>query len=93
MERQHDARVRVEPVPRVGFHDLAHADHAITEITDGMSYGSPGWSPNDLYLAFSAYPQTEPPTAAGGMFVMRPDGSGRLLILPDGVGPVWQPAP
>jgi Tol biopolymer transport system component len=68
-------------------------DHAITDISDGFSYSSPSWSPRDLYLAFSAYPQTEGSTAVGGLFVMRPDGSERLMILPDGVGPTWQPAP
>jgi len=67
-------------------------DRALTDDTDGLDYGYPSWSPNDLFLAFSAYPQTEPATASGGMFVMRPDGSGRLLIMADGVGPVWQPA-
>lgn len=68
-------------------------DQTITDITDGMSYSYPSWSPHDVYLAFSAYPQTESSTAVGGMFVVRPDGSGRLMILADGVGPVWQPAP
>ena len=68
-------------------------DRTITDISDGMSYSYPSWSPHDLYLAFSAYPQTESSTALGGMFVVRADGSGRLMILADGVGPVWQPAP
>lgn len=68
-------------------------DHAITDITDDLSYGTPSWSPTDLFLAFSAYPQTEFSTSVGGMFVIRPDGSGRLMILRDGVGPIWQPAP
>jgi len=70
-----------------------HDDHAVTDIKDDMSYGYPNWSPNDLFLAFSAYPQTESSTAVGGIFVMRPDGSGRLMVLADGVGPVWQPLP
>jgi TolB protein len=68
-------------------------DHAITDIADELSYGYPNWSPTDVYLAFSAYPQREDSTAVGGIFVVRPDGSGRLMVLPDGVGPVWQPAP
>lgn len=72
---------------------LGRDDQAITDIEDAVSYSYPSWSPNDLYLAFSAYPQAELSAVIGGMFVMRPDGSGRLMILPDGVGPVWKPAP
>jgi Tol biopolymer transport system component len=68
-------------------------DRLISDTNDGMSYGYPSWSPNDLYLAYSAYPQAASSSQTGGMFVIRPDGTGRLLILADGVGPVWRPVP
>jgi Tol biopolymer transport system component len=68
-------------------------DRPISDTADGVSYGYPSWSPNDLYIAYSAYPQTASSSETGGMFVMRPDGTGRLLILADGVGPVWGPVP
>jgi Tol biopolymer transport system component len=68
-------------------------DQLITDPSDGLEEYSPNWSPNDLYLAYHAYSQDESPTIQSGLFVMRPDGSGRLLIRPDGFEPVWQPAP
>ena len=68
-------------------------DRAITDPSDGLAHSYPNWSANDGYLAYSAYPQEDSSTAAGGMYVMHPDGSGPLLIMPDGVGPVWQPVP
>jgi TolB protein len=66
-------------------------DVAITSTDDGLGYSSPSWSPSDTYIAFSAYGQGEEASSAGGMFVMHPDGTNRLQVLGDGVGPVWQP--
>jgi Tol biopolymer transport system component len=68
-------------------------DQLITDPNDDLEEYTPSWSPNDRYIAYYAYPQTDSSTAAGGIFVMLPDGSGRLLIRPDGYEPVWQPAP
>jgi Tol biopolymer transport system component len=68
-------------------------DHLITDSNDGLEEYRPSWSPNDLYLAYDAYSQTESPTVQSGLFVMRPDGSGRLMIRPDGFEPAWQPVP
>jgi len=68
-------------------------DHLITDPNDGLEEYSPNWSPNDLYLAYHGYPEDESSTAVRGLFVMRPDGSGRLLIRSDGFEPVWQPVP
>jgi Tol biopolymer transport system component len=70
-----------------------HDDHLITNPSDGLEEYSPNWSPNDLYVAYDAYSQDESPTVQSGLFVMRPDGSGRLLIRSDGFEPAWQPAP
>lgn len=69
------------------------ADQLITDPTDGLQKYAPSWSPHDLYLAYHAYPPTESSSIQGGLFVMHPDGSGRLMIRPDGFEPVWQPAP
>ena len=68
-------------------------DQLITDRADGLQEYSPSWSPTDLYVAYHAYPVTESSTVLGGMFVMRPDGSGRLMIRSDGFEPVWQSAP
>jgi Tol biopolymer transport system component len=68
-------------------------DQLITDSSDGLEEYSPNWSPNDLYLAYHAYTPTESPTTVSGLFAMRADGSGRLLIRPDGFEPVWMPAP
>ena len=68
-------------------------EHVITDAGDGLAHDYPSWSPDDTAIAYSAYPQADSSTAIGGMFVMHPDGSGARLIMPDGVGPVWRPAP
>lgn len=68
-------------------------DLLITDVNDELDEYSPSWSPNDRYIAYHAYSQAESLTVQSGMFVMRPDGSGRLLIRPDGFEPVWQPVP
>jgi Tol biopolymer transport system component len=68
-------------------------DTLITDPNDNLEEYTPSWSPNDRYIAYYAYPQADSSTAAGGIFVMLPDGSGRLLIRPDGYEPVWQPTP
>jgi Tol biopolymer transport system component len=64
-------------------------DQLISDVTDNLEESAPSWSPTDLYIAYQAYPQTE--LTSGGIFVMRPDGSGRLMIRPDGFEPEWQP--
>lgn len=68
-------------------------DQLITDPTDNLEEYNPSWSPNDRYIAYYAYPPTDSDAAAGGIFVMLPDGSGRLLIRAEGYQPVWQPAP
>jgi Tol biopolymer transport system component len=66
-------------------------DRLITDPNDDLEEYTPAWSPNDRYLAYYAYPTTDSSTAAGGIFVMLPDGSGRLLIRSDGYEPAWRP--
>lgn len=69
-------------------------DHLVTDPNDDLGEYSPNWSPNDLYIAYHGYPaDEEASTALRGLFVIRPDGSGRLLIRRDGFEPAWQPAP
>ena len=68
-------------------------DRVITDPSDGLAHDYPSWSPDDALIAYSAYPQAESSTATGGMFTIHPDGSDVRLIMPDGVGPVWKPAP
>jgi Tol biopolymer transport system component len=69
-------------------------DQLITDPNDGIEEYSPNWSPNDLYIAYHGYPTDEEASSAvRGLFMVRPDGSGRLLIRPDGFEPAWQPAP
>jgi Tol biopolymer transport system component len=69
-------------------------DQLITDPNDGLEEYSPNWSPNDLFIAYHGYPTDEAAsTAVRGLFVVRSDGSGRLLIRPDGFEPAWQPAP
>lgn len=68
-------------------------DRLITDPNDDLEEYTPSWSPNDRYLAYYAYPTTDSSTAAGGIFAMLADGSGRLLIRSDGYEPVWRPVP
>jgi Tol biopolymer transport system component len=68
-------------------------DQLITDPTDGLQKYAPSWSPNDKYIAYHAYPPNESPTIQSGLFAMRPDGSGRVVLRPDGFEPVWQPMP
>jgi TolB protein len=66
-------------------------DHAITDPSDGLAHEYPSWSRTDQFLAYSAYPQADASTAVGGMFVTPVERWDPRLILPDGVGPAWQP--
>ena len=68
-------------------------DQLISDATDSLQEAAPSWSPNDLYLAYQAYELTESSPPVGGIFVMRPDGTGRLMIRPDGFEPEWKPIP
>lgn len=69
------------------------ADQLITDPDDGIEETSPNWSPNDLYIAYDAYSPDESPSLPHGLFVMRPDGTGRLQLRSDGFEPVWKPGP
>ena len=66
-------------------------DERVTDDSDDLSEYSPSWSANDLYLAYSADPDTT--LDSGGIFVCKPDGRGRLKILSDGSEPEWMPLP
>jgi Tol biopolymer transport system component len=96
----HDGtRIAYTRAPREGESEIhvmsadGQNDRLITDASDELFEYSPNWSPNDLYIAYHGYPEDESSTAVRGLFVVRPDGSGRLLIRPDGFEPVWQPAP
>jgi Tol biopolymer transport system component len=66
-------------------------DRLITDKNGDLEEYNPSWSPNDLYIAYHAYTYDESPTVQSGIFAILPDGSGRLLIRPDGFEPAWQP--
>jgi TolB protein len=64
-------------------------DARVSDASDDLSEYAPTWSPNDLYLAYSAYPETS--LDSGGIFVSQPDGQGTLRIRSDGSEPEWMP--
>jgi Tol biopolymer transport system component len=66
-------------------------DVLITNPIEELEAWAPKWSPNDIYLAYQAYGPREP--ATGGVFVIHPDGTGRLKLLSDGSEPAWMPLP
>jgi TolB protein len=68
-------------------------DRLIADPNDSLEEYSPSWSPNDRYIAYHAYTQTESSSVVSGLFAVRPDGSGRLLIRSGGFEPAWKPVP
>lgn len=69
----------------------------ITPGAGGLSYDYPDWSSDGSLILFSGYDQT---TSAGGIFVMRSDGTGVTQlndgtgltpVMDDGVSPTWRP--
>lgn len=63
-------------------------DVLVTDPKDDLEEQAPSWSSTDIYLVYQAYGQRD---QTGGVFVIHPDGTGRLQLLSDGSEPKWRP--
>ena len=61
---------------------------AVNLTADVPAQGSPRWSPDDEWIAFSLYGD---PDRTDGVYVMRPDGTDVRLIAEGAARPSWSP--
>ena len=60
---------------------------SLKEITTAGGYARPTWSPDGSQLAFGS---TTCRTCSSDIYVVRPDGSDRRLLITDGHSPSWR---
>ena len=85
-----------EPINFDLFEASADGSGPLTNVTDtpGVAETAPAWSPDGNLIAFVRVPNTLDDTPAGGIAVIRPDGSGLRVLTEQHAfeqGPTWAP--